>query len=209
MTSMPGATREWRRSRPPAGSARILRLSVTASGAWSGRQAAARRTVPAALPPIPRRTPTPHCSIRAACSRYSNGTSPATPRAGGAGLRVPRICSQVCRLVTDNSGRDRTTAFVYSLGWTQHTVGVQYIRTAPRSCRHCLATSADPAAASWRCAATPPFRGRRISRRCLTCCPATCRCRTPTGMRISTPTCGPSLCRRGTGRTPGPTWSAC
>jgi formate dehydrogenase major subunit len=32
--------------------------------------------------------------------------------------------------VTDNSGRDRTTAFVYRLGWTQHTVGVQYIRTA-------------------------------------------------------------------------------
>jgi formate dehydrogenase major subunit len=36
----------------------------------------------------------------------------------------------VCRLVTENSGRDKTTAFVYSLGWTQHTVGVQYIRTA-------------------------------------------------------------------------------
>jgi len=37
---------------------------------------------------------------------------------------------KVARLVTENSGRDRTTAFVYSLGWTQHTVGVQYIRTA-------------------------------------------------------------------------------
>jgi formate dehydrogenase major subunit len=37
---------------------------------------------------------------------------------------------QVCELVTQNSGPDRTTAFVYSLGWTQHTVGVQYIRTA-------------------------------------------------------------------------------
>ena len=36
----------------------------------------------------------------------------------------------VCRLITENSGRDKTTAFVYSLGWTQHTVGVQYIRTA-------------------------------------------------------------------------------
>jgi formate dehydrogenase major subunit len=38
--------------------------------------------------------------------------------------------ARVCRLVASNSGRDRTTAFVYSLGWTQHTVGVQYIRTA-------------------------------------------------------------------------------
>jgi len=38
--------------------------------------------------------------------------------------------AEVCRLITENSGPDRTTAFVYSLGWTQHTVGVQYIRTA-------------------------------------------------------------------------------
>jgi formate dehydrogenase major subunit len=37
---------------------------------------------------------------------------------------------RVCELITENSGRDRTTAFVYSVGWTQHTVGVQYIRTA-------------------------------------------------------------------------------
>jgi formate dehydrogenase major subunit len=37
---------------------------------------------------------------------------------------------RVCELVCANSGRDRTTAFVYSVGWTQHTVGVQYIRTA-------------------------------------------------------------------------------
>ena len=28
-----------------------------------------------------------------------------------------------------SSGRDRTTALVYSVGWTQHSVGVQYIRT--------------------------------------------------------------------------------
>jgi formate dehydrogenase major subunit len=37
---------------------------------------------------------------------------------------------QVCELLAGNSGRDRTSAFVYSVGWTQHTVGVQYIRTA-------------------------------------------------------------------------------
>src|ERR1044071_8654551 len=50
---------------------------------------------------------------------------------------VERICGvpreafrRVCEQVTGNSGRDRTTAWVYSVGWTQHTVGVQYIRTA-------------------------------------------------------------------------------
>ena len=40
------------------------------------------------------------------------------------------VFQKVCELITENSGRDRTTAFVYSVGWTQHTVGVQYIRTA-------------------------------------------------------------------------------
>ncbi|MBS9372872.1 Formate dehydrogenase-O major subunit [Rhodococcus sp. B50] len=35
----------------------------------------------------------------------------------------------VCRAWTANSGRERTTALVYSVGWTQHSVGVQYIRT--------------------------------------------------------------------------------
>ena len=42
----------------------------------------------------------------------------------------PDLFNTVCELITANSGRDRTTAFVYSLGWTQHTVGAQYIRTA-------------------------------------------------------------------------------
>jgi formate dehydrogenase major subunit len=42
----------------------------------------------------------------------------------------PDAFARVCELLTANSGRDRTTAFVYSVGWTQHTVGVQYIRTA-------------------------------------------------------------------------------
>jgi formate dehydrogenase major subunit len=37
---------------------------------------------------------------------------------------------QVCALLSENSGRERTSSFVYSVGWTQHTVGVQYIRTA-------------------------------------------------------------------------------
>ncbi len=36
---------------------------------------------------------------------------------------------EVCEAWTRNSGRERTTALVYSVGWTQHTIGVQYIRT--------------------------------------------------------------------------------
>ena len=44
---------------------------------------------------------------------------------------VPReqfleVAEALCR----SSGRDRTSSIVYSVGWTQHTVGVQYIRAA-------------------------------------------------------------------------------
>ena len=48
---------------------------------------------------------------------------------------VERICGvprdlflKVCRAWTENSGRERTAALVYSVGWTQHSVGPQYIR---------------------------------------------------------------------------------
>jgi formate dehydrogenase major subunit len=51
--------------------------------------------------------------------------------------KVEEICGvptksflQVCQWLTENSGRERTGAFCYAVGWTQHTVGVQYIRSA-------------------------------------------------------------------------------
>ncbi|MFH8409165.1 formate dehydrogenase [Streptomyces sp. NPDC018019] len=50
---------------------------------------------------------------------------------------VERICGvpretflRVCEELTANSGRDRTSAFCYAVGWTQHSVGAQYIRAA-------------------------------------------------------------------------------
>ncbi|MBB4684036.1 formate dehydrogenase major subunit [Amycolatopsis jiangsuensis] len=54
---------------------------------------------------------------------------------------TPEVVADVCGIpveqfreiadaVTRNSGRERTTAWVYSVGWTHHTVGAQYIRTA-------------------------------------------------------------------------------
>ncbi|OYO20765.1 formate dehydrogenase [Enemella dayhoffiae] len=54
---------------------------------------------------------------------------------------TPEMVAQVCGIsvadfqylaesVTSNSGRDRTTAFCYAVGWTQHTDGAQIIRTA-------------------------------------------------------------------------------
>lgn len=40
--------------------------------------------------------------------------------------RFVRIAETICA----SSGRERTTAFCYAVGWTQHSVGVQMIRTA-------------------------------------------------------------------------------
>ncbi|MCO5997841.1 formate dehydrogenase [Actinoallomurus rhizosphaericola] len=37
---------------------------------------------------------------------------------------------RVCRTLVENSGRDRTSEFVYAVGWTQHTMGAQFIRAA-------------------------------------------------------------------------------
>ncbi|MDQ2866201.1 MAG: formate dehydrogenase-N subunit alpha [Candidatus Eremiobacteraeota bacterium] len=50
---------------------------------------------------------------------------------------VERVCgtpqatfTKIARTLAENSGRERTTAFAYAVGWTQHTAGVQFIRTA-------------------------------------------------------------------------------
>ena len=42
----------------------------------------------------------------------------------------PSLFLKVAEALCANSGRERTSAFVYAVGWTQHSVGVQYIRTA-------------------------------------------------------------------------------
>ncbi len=51
--------------------------------------------------------------------------------------RVAKACgideqafTAVAEELVANSGRQRTSAFVYSVGWTQHSVGAQYIRAA-------------------------------------------------------------------------------
>ncbi len=40
------------------------------------------------------------------------------------------VFHQVADALTGNSGRDRTSAIIYAVGWTHHTVGAQYIRSA-------------------------------------------------------------------------------
>ena len=67
----------------------------------------------------------PNCVFQVLKRHYARYTPEMVERACGVS---PAEFEKVCRAVTENSGRDRTTAWVYSVGWTHHTVGVQYIR---------------------------------------------------------------------------------
>ncbi len=52
-----------------------------------------------------------------------------TPEMVEATCGTPKeLFQRVCDAWTSNSGRERTAALVYSVGWTQHSVGAQYIR---------------------------------------------------------------------------------
>jgi formate dehydrogenase major subunit len=78
----------------------------------------------------PRRDDTmkdPLCVLQVLKRHYQRYTPEMVEEACG----VPRdLFLQVCELVTANSNPERTTEFVYAVGWTQHSMGVQYIRTA-------------------------------------------------------------------------------
>ena len=45
------------------------------------------------------------------------------------GIKVEDF-AYLAKSITENSGRERTTCFAYAVGWTQHTLGAQFIRTA-------------------------------------------------------------------------------
>ena len=115
----PAATR--RRARRPRRGGRAVQA---AAGSEAAGPAVTRST---AHPSATRRS-----STRAASTRSSSGTTPATPPRWSSGSAASRgtPSSAVCDALTANSGRDRTSAFCYAVGWTQHTVGSQYIRTA-------------------------------------------------------------------------------
>jgi formate dehydrogenase major subunit len=69
----------------------------------------------------------PRCVFQILRRHYSRYTPEVVERTCG----IPKdLFLRVADALCENSGRERTSAFVYSVGWTQHSVGVQYIRTA-------------------------------------------------------------------------------
>lgn len=67
----------------------------------------------------------PRCVFQVLKRHYARYTPEMVARTCGVPVET---FLQVCADVTANSTRDRTTCWVYSVGWTHHTVGVQYIR---------------------------------------------------------------------------------
>ncbi|MBB4919266.1 formate dehydrogenase [Streptosporangium saharense] len=78
----------------------------------------------------PRRDETlthPRCVLQILKRHYARYTPEAVERVCG----IPQdMFAEVCRNLVENSGPERTAAFVYAVGWTQHSDGSQFIRAA-------------------------------------------------------------------------------
>lgn len=84
----------------------------------------------AAMEGTPQRDETlqhPRCVLQILKRHYARYTPEMVQEVCGI---APEIFARVCDLLTENSGPERTSEFVYAVGWTQHSTGSQYIRTA-------------------------------------------------------------------------------
>jgi len=69
----------------------------------------------------------PRCVFQVLKRHYQRYTPEMVEKTSGVPARLlTKVAEALCR----NSGRERTSAFCYAVGWTQHTMGVQYIRAA-------------------------------------------------------------------------------
>src|SRR5438067_5933018 len=97
---------------------------MAAQGEAHGRGSTAHRGRPTAIDPS---LEDPRCIFQLLKKHYRRYTPELVERVCG----IPRdLFFEVAEALCKNSGRERTSAFCYAVGWTQHTVGVQYIRTA-------------------------------------------------------------------------------
>ncbi|QFY10852.1 molybdopterin-dependent oxidoreductase [Nonomuraea phyllanthi] len=69
----------------------------------------------------------PRCVMQVLRRHFARYTPEMVERVCGV---PPELFLRVCRHLTDNSGPDKTSEFVYAVGWTQHSDGSQFIRTA-------------------------------------------------------------------------------
>jgi formate dehydrogenase major subunit len=69
----------------------------------------------------------PRCVLQILKRHYARYTPEMVERVCGIS---PRLFERVARTLVENSGPERTSNFVYAVGWTQHSDGSQFIRAA-------------------------------------------------------------------------------
>jgi formate dehydrogenase major subunit len=110
----------------------------------------------------PERDPTlahPRCVLNLLRAHYARYTPEMAEDVCG----VPEdLFNRVCEAITSRSGPDKTTSFAYAVGWTQHTVGAQFIPAAS-VLQLLLGNIGRPGAASWPCGAMRVSRARPTS----------------------------------------------
>jgi formate dehydrogenase major subunit len=90
---------------------------------WSQQLSSLENPVPPSDPELK----DPHCVMNILRRHYSRYTPEMVASTCGCTKEeFLRVAETVCA----NSGRERTTAIVYAVGWTQHSIGVQIIRAA-------------------------------------------------------------------------------
>ncbi len=118
----PGATRAWTGPCPRRATRRSTRRRARAARRASTR--AARRCSRGRPDPTLQH---PRCVFQILKRHFARYTPEVVEETCG----IPRaLFLQVAETLCKNSGRERTGAFCYAVGWTQHSIGVQYIRTA-------------------------------------------------------------------------------
>jgi formate dehydrogenase major subunit len=69
----------------------------------------------------------PRCVLQILKRHFARYTPEMVERVCGV---PPELFTNVCQALVDNSGPERTSNFVYAVGWTQHSDGSQFIRAA-------------------------------------------------------------------------------
>ncbi len=98
---------------------------------WQYDRGATQTASQAGTPPVvPLRDMTlqdPLCVLQILKQHFSRYTPEMVAEVCGT---PPETFLEVARAMAENSGPDKTSAFCYAVGWTQHSTGVQMIRTA-------------------------------------------------------------------------------
>ena len=102
-------------------------MTWRASSTPPPRPAATPGHDPCATPELDLTLQHPRCVWQILKRHYASYTPEMVERVCGI---PPDLFARICDLFVENSGRERTAAFVHGVGWTQHTIGSQYIRCA-------------------------------------------------------------------------------